>query len=233
MTVRTLSDTALVGVFHDRDDARRAIDELLAAGFAEHEIGLVSQNVQGDAIVADLETDTKAAEGAAAGVAAGAGVGALWAIGIAAGFLPAIGPAIAGGLLASLVASAAGGAVVGGLVGALVGLGIPEDEALYYESEVLAGRTLLTVNAGSRAALVAEIIDRHHGQVRSTTTSGEAPLAAQYDPAHVLPEAGGYEDPGTDTPHATSDLNHAELRRVRDQDASSEQDESIDPRRPR
>jgi uncharacterized protein (TIGR02271 family) len=97
------------------------------------------------------------------GAATGVGVGALWAIGIAAGLLPAIGPVIAGGLLASVVASAAGGAAVGGIVGALIGLGIPEEEAEFYESEVKAGRTMVTVKAGERHAEAMAILQRHGG----------------------------------------------------------------------
>ncbi len=62
--------------------------------------------------------------------------------------LPAIGPVIAGGALAAIAASAAGTAAAGGLIGALVGLGIPEEEAKYYESEFNEGRTVVTVNCG-------------------------------------------------------------------------------------
>ncbi|MGH7129004.1 MAG: general stress protein, partial [Planctomycetaceae bacterium] len=67
-----------------------------------------------------------------------------------AGLLPAIGPVIAGGLLMSILASAAGGAAAGGLVGALIGLGIPEEEARFYDTEFRAGRTVVTVQAGDR-----------------------------------------------------------------------------------
>ena len=42
------------------------------------------------------------------------------------------------------------GVATGAGVGALIGLGIPEEEASYYEREFKAGRTLVTVNAGSR-----------------------------------------------------------------------------------
>ena len=48
--------------------------------------------------------------------------------------------------------NAAAGAAVIGLVGALVGLGIPEEDARYYESEVRGGRYLVSVAADSREA---------------------------------------------------------------------------------
>jgi uncharacterized protein (TIGR02271 family) len=71
-------------------------------------------------------------------------------LGIIAGVLPAIGPAIAGGTLAAILSSAAAGAAAAGIAGALVGLGIPKDEAEYYEGEFQSGRTLVTVKGGTR-----------------------------------------------------------------------------------
>jgi hypothetical protein len=104
------------------------------------------------------------------GAAAGAGIGALWALGISAGFLPFIGPVISGGLLAAVLASAAGGAATAGLVGALVGLGIPEEDANFYESELKAGRTIVTVRAPDHSAEIHDIIHRNNG-VTSHATS--------------------------------------------------------------
>jgi hypothetical protein len=49
---------------------------------------------------------------------------------------------------AGLLAGAAADAVGGGLVAALMGLGIPEEEARYYDTEFRAGRTILTVRGG-------------------------------------------------------------------------------------
>jgi hypothetical protein len=146
--------TTVVGVFPNRGQAQQAVSELRRLGFREDQIGVLGrESVAAGATEASTTAKTghsKAVEGAATGVAAGAGVGALWALGIAAGMLPAIGPVIAGGLLASVLASAAGGAAIAGLVGALVGLGIPEEEAKYYEGEVKAGHTLVTVKAEGR-----------------------------------------------------------------------------------
>ena len=56
---------------------------------------------------------------------------------------------IAGGALAAVAASAAGTAAAGGLIGALIGLGIPEEEAEYYEGEFKKGRTVVTVKCGA------------------------------------------------------------------------------------
>ncbi len=155
----------VVGVFHDRDDARSAVKELRNLGFDEDQIGVISREVEPGTVTGETATGTagqsKWEEGAATGIAAGAGIGALWALGIVAGVLPGIGPAIAGGVLASVLASAAGGAVVAGVAGALIGLGIPEHEAAYYDSEFNAGRTLVTVRAPGRYEEAEEVLQRH------------------------------------------------------------------------
>jgi len=178
--MNTSSRTTVVGVFHDRQHAQQAVAELKRAGFSEADIGVIARDddktatgttgtsTTGTSTTGTGEKGSHVAAGAATGVAAGAGVGALWALGIAAGMLPAIGPVIAGGLLASVLASAAGGATLAGIVGALIGLGIPEDEAQYYESEVKGGRTLVTVKASGQYNQALAIIKRFGGYDRSS-----------------------------------------------------------------
>jgi uncharacterized protein (TIGR02271 family) len=181
MATATSTKPAVVGVFHDQSNAQKAVNQLRSAGFAESEIGMITQKGAHDTTIAHdgkgaHDGDgTNAAEGAAVGAATGVGVGALWALGIAAGILPAIGPAIAGGILASILTSAASGAAVGGLVGALVGLGIPEEEAKHYESEVKSGRTIVTVASATREAEAIEILTRNGGDVRNARGSTNAP----------------------------------------------------------
>jgi uncharacterized protein (TIGR02271 family) len=149
--------------------------------------------------------DTKIGEGAAIGAATGAGVGALWAIGIAAGLLPAIGPVIAGGMLASILASAAGGAAVGGIVGALVGLGVPEEDAEFYESEVEGGRTIVTVRAGTRDKLAEEIIERHNGFERRPAAKNGMP-AHRFSGTAKMPQSKSLADTDScDVPRTTQE----------------------------
>lgn len=90
--------------------------------------------------------------------------------------MPVIGPVIAGGILASVLASAVGGAAIAGLVGALVGLGIPEEDAHFYQGEFEAGRTIVTVKAEGRYDDAWKILHGHDaynrdtaGEVRGTT----------------------------------------------------------------
>jgi hypothetical protein len=153
------TQTTAVGVFEHRRDAQQAVENLKSAGFRDDQIGLVYRDGE-EGEYADVTHESYADEGAIAGAAAGAGIGGLWAVGIAAGALPAIGPVIAGGTLAAILASAAGGAVAGGLVGSLLGLGIPEEDAKYYEEEVQSGRTVVTVKSDGRYVEALEILRR-------------------------------------------------------------------------
>lgn len=163
--------TTIVGVFESRERAQEAVAALKNAGFDDHQIGVAARHDSSPTLAAApghtrptvapaTDDDTYAAEGAATGAVAGAGVGGLWALGIAAGALPAIGPVVAGGILASLVASAAAGAAAGGLGGALLGLGLPKEEADYYDSEFRSGRTIVTVRSEERQNEALSILQR-------------------------------------------------------------------------
>jgi hypothetical protein len=170
----------IVGIFANRSDAQRAVNELRQNNFREDQIGVISPGTEfgipaAEASAADAATHSKIAEGAAIGAATGAGIGALWALGIAASVLPPIGPVIAGGLLMSVLASAGGAAAVGTLVGALIGLGVPEEEARFYEGEVTAGRTLVTVKPDGRN-FEADAILRRNGAYDMQTSADPAGL---------------------------------------------------------
>jgi hypothetical protein len=177
--------STVVGVFDDRLQADRAIDELRTAGFRDDQIGVAmrydeSGATMGDAADAADTGETHAGTGAVTGVVAGLGLGALAGLGVLSGVIPVVGPAIAGGTLGIILSNAAVGAGVGGLVGALVGAGIPEDEAQYYHSEFEAGRTIVTVRADGRADDAMAIFRRYGAYDMSTRPdrSGTAATAA-------------------------------------------------------
>jgi len=157
---RTSTQNVAVGVFQDRALAQEAIQELKRQGFRDDQIGVAAKHDEDLPEGGEHHEGSHAGKGAGAGAAAGLGVGGLWGLGIVAGVLPAIGPAIAGGVLASMLASAAAGAAAGGLIGALVGLGIPEDEAEYYEGEFKEGRILVTVRTDGNYDEARNILQR-------------------------------------------------------------------------
>lgn len=152
----------VIGTFESAAQAQAAVNELRTMGFTESQIGVASKS-NTDVVGAHSTTDAdeNAGEGAATGAAVGLGAGALWGLGILAGVLPAIGPVIAGGTLAAIAASAATGAAAGGLAGALLGMGVSEDDVKYYDTEFTRGRTVVTVDAGSRVADASRVLARH------------------------------------------------------------------------
>ena len=172
----TQTRNAVIGVFREREAAREAVHALRAARFADDQIGVASSD--GDRMKTSTgnyaDQESYAEEGALTGVAAGAGVGALWGMGILAGILPAIGPAIAGGTLAALLSSAAAGAAAAGVTGALIGMGIPKEEAEFYESELKSGRTIVTVNADGRRNEAQAILQRFGGYDISSRSSDDS-----------------------------------------------------------
>ena len=142
----------VVGVFANRADAERAVDQLHRAGFRDDQIGFAAQGGEaptGGRTIAEGGTG-EAGEGAAKGAVGGGIIGGILGA-LATGLIPGIGPVIAGGLLAGILGGAAVGAATGGIFGALVGsMGVPEEEARYYEGEFKSGRTLVTVKADGR-----------------------------------------------------------------------------------
>lgn len=167
-----------VGVFSSVDAADAAIAELRRSGFKESEIGLVHRDPkeakkvrvrQGSSAAEDGDESDAATGGAVTGAVAGLGVGALVGAGVLAGIVPVIGPALFAGTLGVLASNAAGGAAAAGLVGALTGWGLSDEDATYYEGEVTAGRSIVTVTS-DRCAEAQEIMTRHGATTRQQGT---------------------------------------------------------------
>jgi uncharacterized protein (TIGR02271 family) len=159
---QTTQRSTVVGVFHERDDAREAIEALKEAGFSPDSISILSPDKETTQSMAE-ETGTHAGSGAATGAVTGGILGGLggWLVGIGALAIPGIGPFIAAGAFATALGGAAIGAGVGAIAGALVGMGIPKEDAEYYEGEVKSGRTLVAVRAASRYDEAQQILRQH------------------------------------------------------------------------
>jgi hypothetical protein len=177
--------STVAAVFSDRTQAERAIDALRSAGFTGDQIGVAMRDrtEQGELIE---ETDSSAVEGAVSGALGGGLLGGVagFLVGLVSALaIPGIGPIVAGGALATALGAAGGtavagagiGAAAGGLVGALSGMGIPEEEARHFETGFRSGGTLVTVNAGHRAAEALGILERHGGDTGTGTGTGTTP----------------------------------------------------------
>jgi len=166
-----MTRATVVGVFDTPGSAYEAVRALREAGFGERQVGVVLRDDQGRVDRKTLSSTDSTHSQWEEGMGVGAATGALGGLGlglaVAAGTIPAIGPVIAGGALAALLASAGTGALIGSVLGGLIGLGVPEDEASYYDEQFRSGKTLVTVEAGEREAEAEEIIHRQSGTTRS------------------------------------------------------------------
>jgi gas vesicle protein len=163
-----------VGVFMEEAQARKAIEELRRAGFNDDEMGFLAR---------------ARTEGMVSGGVVGGVVGAAAAI-----LIPGFGPAIAGGILAATLGGAALGAAAGGIIGSLVGLGVTEKDARFYQSELEAGRTIITVTTSDDTGHDEAVqIMRNNGAYDAATREGVVNTASPVSPF----EGNDPEDPTT------------------------------------
>ncbi|WIV20334.1 YsnF/AvaK domain-containing protein [Paenibacillus polygoni] len=145
-TDKVHANERIVGSFRTEEEASRAIEQLKAKGYSVDDISVIAKDKKDMKAISD-ETGTKAPEGVATGATAGGLVGGI--AGLLAGLglmaIPVFGPIMVAGPIAVTLTGTAVGAGAGGLVGGLIGLGIPEDEAKEYESNVKEGQILVLV----------------------------------------------------------------------------------------
>src|SRR5438874_2726250 len=141
-------NTAVFGIYRDRQQAEQAVDALRSAGFRNSDVSALLPDNVGTKDFAH-EKNTKAPEGTTTGATSGAVLGGAlgWLAGIGALAIPGLGPFIAAGPIMGTLAGAGAGGAVGGLIGALVGMGIPEYEAKRYEGRIKEGGILMSVHA--------------------------------------------------------------------------------------
>lgn len=137
----------VVGVFNTVEQARRAVEDLKAGGYAPENISLVAKDSSKVEYLA--ETTDAVADNTAAGAVTGGLIGGLGGLllGLGALAIPGLGPIVAAGPLAATLTGAAAGGLTGGLVGALTGIGVTEDEAIAYERNFNDGNVLVLVDS--------------------------------------------------------------------------------------
>jgi hypothetical protein len=211
----------VVALFEQRSEAEDAIRDLKNAGFTNEQIGIATQDrvgagkahtagetrgagearSEGTPVDDDPgriveETASGLAEGAAVGAVTGGVIGGL--VGLVSSLLiPGIGPLLVGGVLASTLMGLGVGAATGGLIGALVGMGVPEQDARYFDTGLREGRTLVTVSDTEGAFEEAlGILERHGADLgpsrsraskRSDEYEGQE-RRSRFDAAYVGPE---------------------------------------------
>ena len=170
-------NTAVFGIYRTPENAERAVDALIGAGFASGAISVLLPDNESTRAFAHHK-ETKAPEGTAAGVTTGGAIGG--ALGVLAGIgalaIPGVGPLIAAGPIVAGLAGLGVGGAVGGLVGALIGMGIPEYEAKRYEGRVKDGGTLLSVHCDTsdQVKRAKELLQSSGAQDISSTSEASA-----------------------------------------------------------
>jgi len=139
-------NTAVFGIYRDREGVERAGDILRRAGFRNTGISELFPENEGTKDFA-VEKGTEAPECTLAGAGTGAAfVGALgWLVGVGALSVPGLDPVLSAGPIVGALAGMGAGGVVGGLIGALVGFGMPEYEAKRHERQIRRGGILMAV----------------------------------------------------------------------------------------
>ena len=139
----------VVAIYPTHQGAEAAIKELGRSGFDMRKLSIVGRDYQTEEQVTGYYTtgDRMMAWGK---------LGAFWGavgglfLGSAFFLIPGIGPVLmAGPLVAAIVGGLEGAVVVGGvstLGAALISLGIPEDSALAYQTQLAAGKFVLIVH---------------------------------------------------------------------------------------
>jgi hypothetical protein len=170
-----------VGLFHDRLQARDAIEAPQAASVAATDIGLLMPNPADAPIVAE-STEASAKKGATVGAVEGGVFGTLlgWLGPVGAITIPGVGPVIAASVLLTALGGALAGAGLGALAGRLQALGMPHDEAERCEQEVRKGATLVTVRVNDRYPEPLELLRRYGAYDTTTLLASEARAVQQH-----------------------------------------------------
>jgi hypothetical protein len=180
-------NTAVFGIYRNRQHAEDGVDALRQAGFRNTDISVLLPDNEGTKDFAH-EKNTKAPEGGLTGAASGAAVGGTlgWLAGIGALAIPGIGPLVAAGPIVAALGGMGAGGAIGGLAGALIGMGIPEYEAKRYEGMVKEGGILLSVHADNSdwVGRAKDILERTGAHDISSRGEASADYAESDKPRH-------------------------------------------------
>jgi hypothetical protein len=129
-----------VGVFNSIDAARKAVHDLMGAGFSAKDITVVCSDETKERYFSEFEHQEPAGTFTPTASIAGGTIGAI------VGGLAVVGSAIATGSVALWAAgpiSAWAGGVAGGLVGAMMTRGVEKELANFYQQAVVEGQILV------------------------------------------------------------------------------------------
>lgn len=156
----------VIGSFDNFAIASLVAADLIAAGFMQSDINVLSNNTSRE-ITDPIGSIPIDANGEASSAVTGGAIGgaAGFAIGLMGLAVPGVGPILAAGPIITALAGAGAGAVAGGLVGGLTNVGVPEKDAQYYAESIRRGGALVTVKVDLSRVEEAEHLMRRQGAI--------------------------------------------------------------------
>ena len=144
-----MAEECVVAVYKNTTQAKAAIDKLIASGFPQTNISLVTATLKNEpaAVKRALELGDNSEKDAAIGAGIGGAIGLLGGATVVS--LAGIGVVIAGPL------GALTGVVVGGLIGAIRGWSVHSDHIPKYEEKVKAGQVLIIAHGSDPRKIAA------------------------------------------------------------------------------
>jgi hypothetical protein len=152
----------IIGVFEDRAAVAQAMNALLKAGFQENQLGFAARQEHIDML--RQQEESKAKTSSSGVIVRGIVGGIMGAIDLL--LVPITGPSDASNILATTLPATE--EIIdrvthsGGFLGTFTNIGVPKGKIKYYEQEVKASRTLVTVHTVDRQPEAIEIL-RHYG----------------------------------------------------------------------
>lgn len=188
---------AVSGIFTSRDDAQRAVRQLLSLGIEDHRIALLSPGMS-DEVVEETVAETVTGEpgaGEKIGGALGRGLGLAGGmmLGGALGsfFVPGVGAVFAAGVLGAALlgtGGAAAGAAAGHALDETTAAGLRHDELHLYEAALRQGRSVLVALAGDEeqaAAARARVVEAGAESLDEARTNWWRELRAAEEEAYA------------------------------------------------
>jgi hypothetical protein len=162
----------VTGTFATPESVRRAVDDLLAAGFAADRISAVTASER------PIEEHSLTNRELLVDLAAGAGLGALVAGAAGGAIVPLLLPGA--GLLLVVGKIAFDGALAGGVLGAAVAAGHEEQTAADLANQVKDGRLLVIVHTDADAAGASAVLEAAGAtEVKTSTPASQPPETLQ------------------------------------------------------
>lgn len=165
LEVLATKSSSVLAVFPDHRSAEKAVRDLQTAGLPMSQLSIIGRDFQTvEKPLGFVTTGTVACQGAKFGAWTGGVFGLL--VGAAFLIVPGVGPLIIAGPFAATllggIEGAIAGSAFGGLAGAIASLGVSKNDAIRYESEIKAGKFLLTLLGDeSQVHLAKKVLDEH------------------------------------------------------------------------